>query len=128
MDVGHDYGKGFELEQDDTLRRAEEIAEKLGRVADGMEAMVEAMTELNEEEEEDSLWTLVNLFFDLTFFALGTISLSTYFFFLSFSSFSYRLIRGPRWGVVGFGADSVIVVFSSLAVVLWRHIRDSCSE
>ena len=24
MDVGHDYGKGFELEQDDTLRRAEE--------------------------------------------------------------------------------------------------------
>ena len=55
MDVGHDYGKGFELEQDDTLRRAEEIAEKLGRVADGMEAMVEAMSELNEDEEEDSL-------------------------------------------------------------------------
>ena len=45
----------IELEQDDTLRRAEVIAEKLGRVAQGMEAMVEAMTDLNEEDSESNL-------------------------------------------------------------------------
>ena len=77
LDEGHDYGKGFEIEQEDT-------AEKLGMVAQGMEAMVEAMTDLEEEDSEtQSLITHLYSAFSFDLMIRNYFSFYLFYFFLS---------------------------------------------